>query len=594
MIISDYDSEEPTYAPTYAGFRGFNVGNIITQGVQDIANAGSSVVKGTENAVQSVASDVSSAVNSLLQKAFGAGSLAANTINGIIKLDTALAGMAGSIASAIASGNLSSIGTAFRSADPMEANSTAYHLISDPANEDAADILSAVMFSPLIAALTFNPSGLGILPAIANLTSRPSPYTKLLRDCVAIPAQKLGSTQLVGKLIDVGENLIQVMIGIPVGPATAFGVGILLLTNLPQPPYGAILSKIMNDPIAKKYMLSRSISATFVKKIIPDTIACMDADSAEEWVTCAEGVIDTVAPKFITNLKAHGLSWNDIRTVAGAAWQSGLDLDLMFDEDFFPGITGAMEALGIVGIVYLAQALNCTSNSLITKYFGPLNNTNIAKRMQQALHLFELAIQAEKQFVSYEDSVTSPTSFVASFLDAMNQSQWNLDTGCLILFGEGALERLKASGSAGAQAFLNMAASALPNTAHAIANSISTAPSLTQLGAATANRVAQSGAQLVNGTLPVVTSLVAASGAGLHTGLTGSTASTVSTNPQNFLPAVVGGSSQGFAPQGLTNIVTIPAPSPVPDIVEYTIIGIGLWTAGAIAYHYATKRSKRK
>ena len=370
-----------------------------------------------------IASDLSSDVSSVVAKAMNIGGFAGQTIQGIIQLNAALGTMASAISRAILSGDRTKIAAALRDSDPMQNGSTMYHLINDPQNEDAADILSAVVFSPLIAALCFNPADPNFGAAIENLTARPSPYTDILRDISTIAAQGMVGPTLVQKLSDIGTRLIQVVIGLPVGPATAFTVGILIATNLPQPPYMAIITKIINDPVAKKYMSSRGISPLIVKKLIPDTIACMDAETPQQWVQCAEGVIDVVAPKLITNLKNHGVNFNDVKNIAAAAWDSGLDLDLMTDDDVYPGIDASWIALGVVGLVYIAQAAKIPTNTVIGKYFAVGNEKNVAKMIQQGLHFFETAVGVDEPFTNYDDAVQNPKTFTQKFMDAMKQME---------------------------------------------------------------------------------------------------------------------------------------------------------------------------
>jgi hypothetical protein len=114
----------------------------------------------------------------------------------------------------------------------------------------------------------------------------------------------------------------------------------------------------------------------------------------------------------------------------------------MTDDDVYPGIDESWIALGVVGLVYIAQAAKLPTNTVIGKYFAVGNEKNVAKMIQQGLHFFETAVGVDEPFTNYDDAVQNPKTFTQKFMDAMKQAAWDVDAGGLFMFGDGVFDLL--------------------------------------------------------------------------------------------------------------------------------------------------------
>lgn len=320
--------------------------------------------------------------------------------------------------------------------DPLFANSAIYQLFFDPRYERAADAVAVSIFAvsavgalPLLVAA--GPQQLVIVAA--NLASQPTPYLKVVRDTLTLARDLRNGQGISGQnLISLGQDYLQILWGVRVGPATAILVAVEILMGLPVPPTAKILALIARDPEFRRDLKNKGINQYIVDRGLPALAMCVTASDADQFLKCAQGVIETVLPGVVTNMRKYGVSLNDARVVISSLWRAGGDLTLAFDQDDVDGkaATVALLALGVGGLVVLAELAGASD---FIGYFetriGPIIPRNTADNLRKGVKFYTLLAKVFGQYNPSQTAyaVKNPGDSMGRALQALNDARWNFE-----------------------------------------------------------------------------------------------------------------------------------------------------------------------
>jgi hypothetical protein len=353
---------------------------------------------------------------------------------------------------------------AIRQFDPTWNQSDVYHLLMDDQYTDAADMLAVSVFMSAEAAmvgwLTVSSGGL-LLPVLAqqaptalvvtglNLADRPTPYLKLLRDAVYILANMntLTRADVYQRLVSLGEDFTQIMIGIRIGPQTALMAGIYIATNLPQPPYGTIAEMVVKDPVFQDNMKGKGVPAIVTDKILPVTAGCLNSADAESFFVCAQKALDAAMPDLVQRLRDHGLSLTDLRVVITAIWKAGGDLRIALDRDRNPGVLESLLALGVAGILELNDYFHVadSAEAFVQKLahdFGLPSTDFIIKKLNKLIQYTHLLAGTYADERDLGLALRLPDHDLKAVLADFSASRWDLLMGFAMMKAKGRFDVL--------------------------------------------------------------------------------------------------------------------------------------------------------
>ena len=266
--------------------------------------------------------------------------------------------------------------------DPLSKTSDVYKLITakrkseggtgDTENlANAFDLLCAISFAPMAVALSSVTRTPGPMVALAG---HPNGYSRWIKDALNIMVTVPPGNPRTKALIGLAQDFVELVVGVRVGPAAGLEIATLILTNLPQPPYTKIVETLLGDPVAQKNLTSKGIPVVITSRILPVAVGCLQADNAEAWLKCAEGLVDVIFPRLISDLRdKFGVDPNSLRIIVSAVWRTGGDLSVLLDEGKFPGIQDALVGAGFMAIRHVANAIGYADpRTFIDKVLGPL------------------------------------------------------------------------------------------------------------------------------------------------------------------------------------------------------------------------------
>lgn len=320
--------------------------------------------------------------------------------------------------------------------DPLLNNSAVYNLFFDPQYERAADAVAVSIFAisavgalPIIVAA--GPQQLLIIAA--NLASQPTPYLKVVRDTLTVARDIKNGNGVPGQaLISLGQDYLQILWGVRVGPATAILVAVKILMGMPVPPTAEILALIAKDPQFRKDLKNKGLNPYLVDKGLPALATCVTASDADQFLRCAQGVIEVVLPGIVRGMRQYGVSLSDARVVITQLWRTGGDIALAFDQDDEDGraATAALLALGVGGLVAIAEVAGASD---FIGYFesriGPIVPRDVGNNLRKGIKFYALLAKVFGQYRPDQTAyaVKNPGDSLGRALQALNDARWNFE-----------------------------------------------------------------------------------------------------------------------------------------------------------------------
>lgn len=318
--------------------------------------------------------------------------------------------------------------------DPLFQNSAIYDLFFNPQYERAADAVAVSFFAlqavGMLPLFIIEPQLL--LTAAVNLTSQPTPYLRVLRDLLTVARSATSAGSLdIGALIRTGQDFLQIAFGVRVGPATAILVTIEILMGLPVPPTAKILALIAKDPEFRADLKNKGLNQLVVDKGLTALATCVTASDADQFLRCAQKVIEAVLPGLVSNMRRYGVSLSDARVVITQLWRTGGNIALAFDQDDEDGraATAALMALGVAGLVCLAELVG---GGDFISYFemriGPIIPRNAADNLRKGIKFYGLLAKVFGQYRPDQNdyALKNPGDQMALALDVLNRARWDL------------------------------------------------------------------------------------------------------------------------------------------------------------------------
>lgn len=402
--------------------------------------------------VGSVTSDLGSAFSDVETFISGIGEAIWNIIETIGADATAVFKLAGFILQILKdmlplfdpTGTSASRQAAINALNPFRSGSEVYNFITSP-DSDAE-------FKMLFWIVLLAPVGLSLLPLMI-VAEQFNPFeaetvsslVQAFRDLVTGVAAGTPAYQVGYKIV---MDLVDALLGVPIGPATAMKLVYTILSGLPVPPIMACIDIVAADPLAQQFIgKSINLPTPFVDKVMPAAMSCLNASDASQWLNCLEGVIEAIFPKLVTKLQQYAIDLNDLRTVVQSAWETGGDLNLMLASNIAASVQkfgavpaslanvtpvqGAFIGIGFFGTDFVASKIGVQNASgFFINTLAPLLGKDIQTYVQDAYDVFrfieQVLIEAGQASVKLSFSST-PTGFVLYALERFHKAQWDVE-----------------------------------------------------------------------------------------------------------------------------------------------------------------------
>jgi hypothetical protein len=286
-------------------------------------------------------------------------------------------------------------GNLFRDLNPLAPGSKAYDLVNNPAHTRMVNLLTIVLFGPLALGMAiFAPQA--AMQAFVEGPGGANGMTKFLRDLISA-LNASSAADKTKKSVQAFEDLLVFLTGgIEISIPGLLQIGLLLLTNIPLPPVGSILMVIAADPVAQDSLKQKGLPAGLFTDVIPITEACFRANSAEQYLTCAQKAIEEFFPGFIQTMQQKFfVSLSDLRVVVAALWASNGDMARMLDTSKFPGVHDALVGIGVVALVEVAKNLQTPADNFITGLKGVLPDDLLSVLVTGEQFLFHVTNAAD-------------------------------------------------------------------------------------------------------------------------------------------------------------------------------------------------------
>ena len=339
------------------------------------------------------------------------------------------------------------VGAAGRIVDPFSSSSALYQLIVGQQYSEAFGLMARWLFMPFALALSGAMQNLGI---VVNLLVDPTPWIALLRQLIQAVRDRASITKeyLFQGLSEAFSNFAGIVLGVRLSPYTAIRIGLALVMNLPQPPYGSMITMLLSDPLCQADMKRKGMHvgapAETANRIIRTGANCFDAQSPEQWIACFEGSLDLLFPNLIRTLSQRGVSRGDLRTVAAAIWRAGGDLSVAFDEESNPGVQAALIGIGIVGVAVILKALGIQDDAerFIQAHIDPTLPDTLRVRFQKGRALFFLLQNLRQEFVAAQYDVGNAEAFFDEAMGCLFESRWNTESAVALMASRGLFQSL--------------------------------------------------------------------------------------------------------------------------------------------------------
>lgn len=318
----------------------------------DIGNALSQVGNAIVHLIEDIGKLISTAVNWVVNALNDAFTAIAKVLQDVANFIGFLGQVVWDLIKAIGAlivGDKNSAKAALSDLDPTKPGSTVNKLLLSPGFKDIVTfvfgffLLPLILFEDVMNAWLKPNTGFS-LPNLFDPGVWVEMFAELLTN-INNPVQALS---------DFWQAYTQAAIGHSITPATGLQIAIYCLSSLPIPGPLAILNYIVSDPWVIKDL---GRSGATVERTITAVTACLSATSAEGFITCANDILEDVAPGAFQALQDQGVQPGDLRALAVTVWKHGGRFDTMFDPNQNPGSSEAAVNVGVVGLTLLEGAI---------------------------------------------------------------------------------------------------------------------------------------------------------------------------------------------------------------------------------------------
>ena len=318
--------------------------------------------------------------------------------------------------------------------NPLKRGTATYNFITSADSNTELDIVLAML---IILAM------IGGAFVLTNPIEQKQALKQALRDLVTNVAAGKPAFEVVYVIV---MDLVDTLLGIPIGPATAMKLTYTIISGLPVPPIATCVDIIAADPIAQQYIgKSLHLPSTFTNKVVPVAMSCLNASDSAQWFNCLTGVVEAVFPGIITGLRKYSINLNDLRNIIQSAWETGGDLNLMLrsnissatqkfgavDLSSLTPVQSSIISVGFFGTDLIAAKIGVqNAGGFFINTFAPLMGKDTQKYIQDAYDVFRFIEQViiEAGFASTRISPTiAPAGFVLYAIERFHTAKWDTE-----------------------------------------------------------------------------------------------------------------------------------------------------------------------